>query len=295
LTKKKFSGKSAVVTGAGSGIGRAIAIHLADLGATVHANDIDDGAIQATAQKILEKGGQVVVDVGDMGCKNAVKDLFAKVADNHDALDILVAQAGTVSWPEYIHQPGELTESEWRKMLSESESLALGRYLLPDDFHFLQRVNLHGTYYCCQEAIPLMEKAGGGRIVTMSATGGGITAHPFAPHYAAAKGAVVGLTRSLGRKLYPRNIVVNCIVLGTIDAGIWNRVSEEYPDLWEREWEVDGAGDSRTVKPVGENRLPLPRLGRPSEVAALVEYLSGEESSYLVGQCINLAGGIIIP
>ena len=291
---KGLSGKKAVVTGGGSGIGRMVARRLASSGALVYLNDISATHAEKVAAEIEADGDQAVVVVGDMGSEEDIKRLFATVAREDGKLDILVTQAGTVSWPEFAHVPEDLDPKEWERLMAADQTLAFGCYLGAEDFHFMQQVNLHGTFYCCCEAIPLLRAAGGGRIVTMSSAGGGISSH-FAHPYGVAKGAVVGMTRALALQLLPDNIIVNCISQGTIDAGIWDRVREDDPAMWERDWTTEGEGDTRTIRPTPSNRLPVQRLGRPSEVAELVAFLVSDEASYLVGQNFNLSGGLLVP
>lgn len=294
MLTNELTGKTAVVTGAGAGIGRSIAHRLAVLGAQVYTNDIDNGRAETVAGEIESEGGKAFALAGDMGCEKDVARLFGHIAKAEGKLDILVTQAGIVSMPEYFHLPEELDAKTWSEMRGEDETLAFGCYLRPDDFDFMLKNNLHSTFYCCNAAIPLMRQAGGGHIITMAALGGGISSH-FSPPYGIAKGAVVGITRALARELIPDNIIVNCISQGFIDAGVWKQVEDEYPLLWERDWQVVGEGDTRIVRTKPSNRLPMQRLGQPNEVAALVAFLVSNEASYLVGQNFNLSGGVLIP
>lgn len=286
--------RTAVVTGAGAGIGRAIARRLAADGAQVFVNDIVGERACAVAGEIGEGGGTASAVPGDMTCRDDVRRLFGSVEETAGKLDILVTQAGIVSDPDLYGVPEALDAESWATLRKDDDTLALGAFVRPDDFDRMVRNNLHSTYYCCSAAVPLMRKAGGGRIVTMSAAGGGISSH-FSPPYGIAKGAVVGLTRALARRFLPEQIVVNCIAQGFIDAGVWTRFAEDYPELWERDWEVVEECGSRTVRTTLANRLPVQRLGRPEEVAGLVAFLVSDDAAYLVGQTINLSGGVLIP
>jgi 3-oxoacyl-[acyl-carrier protein] reductase len=286
--------KVAVVTGAGGDIGRAVACRLAARGDRVYVNDIDAARAERSVEQIRREGGDAVAVPGDMGVEADVVALFARVEREERRLDVLVTQAGVVADPTYFHKPDGLDEQTWQSLLAEDGTLAFGRYMRAADFDFILHHDLHSTLLCCHHAARLMRQGGGGFIVTMSAAGGGISSH-FSPPYAVAKGGVVGLTRALARTLLADNIVVNCIVQGFIDAGVWREVPDRYPEIWQRDWDLRIENGTRTVHARPGNTLPLRRLGRPEEVAALVAFLVSGEASYLVGQSINLSGGVLIP
>jgi NAD(P)-dependent dehydrogenase (short-subunit alcohol dehydrogenase family) len=289
-----LTGKIVLVTGAGAGIGRVIAIRLGSLGAHVYVNDIIGDTAAAVTEEINDAGGHATSVPGDMADRGAVGDVFHLIGREQGKLDVLVTQAGVVAMPDYFSDPEDLPAAEWNHMRAEDETLAFSQFMRPDDFDFILRNDLDSTYLCCEAAVPLMEAADGGRIIAMTAAGGGISSH-FSPAYGMAKGGVVGLTRALARQLLPRNIIVNCISQGFTDAGIWREVEDRFPELWERDWQVDEEGGKRVVKTTPSNRLPMQRLGRPEEIAGFVAFLISDDAAYFVGQTFNMSGGVLIP
>jgi NAD(P)-dependent dehydrogenase (short-subunit alcohol dehydrogenase family) len=257
-------------------------------------NDRDAGRARVVADEIVELGGQAYCAPGDMSRQKDVATLFGLIKKQQAKLDILVTQAGVFSTPDMLGCPVELDASAWLKMLNDDLTLAMARYLRLEDFNYALANNLHATFHCCDAAIPLMRKAGGGRIVTMTSAGGGISSH-FSPPYGMAKGGVVGLTRALARQLLPENIIVNCVAQGFTDAGVWTHVAETYPRIWERDWQVVESESGRTVYAKPANRLPLRQLGRPQELAAFVAFLVSGDGSYFVGQNFNWSGGVLVP
>lgn len=186
-----IDGKTAVVTGAGQGIGRAAALLLAVWGARILALDVDAGALDGVAREIREAGGaadSVAVDVCD---EPAVASCFAELAARHGHLDILVNVVGG-------GQPAKLAEirgADWDRMLA---------------------FNAKSCFLCCREAIPHLRD--GGRIVNVASLAGRTCSPLQGPHYSASKAAVLGLTRHLARELGPRGITVNAIAPGATET-----------------------------------------------------------------------------
>jgi len=187
------SGKRVVVTGAGRGLGREFALHLAGLGASVLAVDLRDELVRATAAAAQARSLEMATSVADVSSGRQTAELAEHARRALGGLDALVNNAAVV---EGLTRRGfeEIDEDEWDRVLT---------------------VNVKGTWLCARALVPLMREAGGGSIVNM-ASEVAFSGSPGLAHYVASKGAVVGLTRTLARELGPSQIRVNAIAPGFI-------------------------------------------------------------------------------
>ena len=185
--------KVVVVTGAGRGIGRAIAERFAEEGAVVAVNDVDAEAADETVGAITSSGGIATVALADVGDGDQVADMFDQVVARHDTVDVLVNNAGLVSPMLHFF---EADEAWWRRILD---------------------VNLTGHFLCSHRAARIMAKAGGGVIINMS-SGGATRAHRAFTAYDATKGGIEALTRAMALDLGPYGIRVNALMPGSIDT-----------------------------------------------------------------------------
>src|SRR4051794_601 len=194
----RIDGKTAVVTGSGNGIGRAIATALAAAGAQVVVSDVlaDDG--ERTVEEITEAGGSAAFVAADVAVADQAAELIATAVDRFGGLDILVNNAGIGGGQKRLHE------------------------VEPEDFDRVIGVNLRGTFLCTKYALPHFLASGDGRIVNIASTYGLIGA-PKAPAYCASKGAIVNLTRQLAVDYGPDGIRVNAICPGYIDTGLGRR------------------------------------------------------------------------
>jgi NAD(P)-dependent dehydrogenase (short-subunit alcohol dehydrogenase family) len=249
----RVSAKACVVTGAGSGIGKAIAERLALEGGTVVCVDINAAAVTATVQGILAVGGVAEAVAADVSNSSAVDGFIQRCVDLYGRIDILVNNAG-------INVPGIFHE-----VTNEAIDLTLN-------------VNLKGYMYGIRAAIPHMLRQQGGSIVNMSSVNG-LVAEPFLAVYAASKGAIVMLTKGIALDYAKQGIRCNCICPGWVDTPINYAHAEMMGGLAKIYASID------QFQPIG-------RPGEPSEIANLALFLASDEASFLTGSIIAADGGM---
>ena len=192
-TNGEFQGRVAIVTGAGQGMGRAVAQRLSTGGARLVINDVNPDAAERTAALIAETGGEAHSSPGDVTSSADVRRMVATAQDRYGGLHILVNNAGVLKPTAVV----DLEEEEW--------DLVVG-------------VNLKGTYLCSRAALPAMRKAGWGRIVNFSSTAGKNVSTVGGAHYTAAKAGILGFTRHLAKEEARHGITVNSVCPGLIDT-----------------------------------------------------------------------------
>lgn len=251
-----LSGKAAVVTGGGSGIGRAISTLFGVQGAHVFVLDLDPEAANETASAIRTAGGTADAAVCDVSNAAAVKETFDVVVGRARRLDILINNAGIAHVGNIEHTP-------------------------EDEFDRLYRVNVKGVYLCSQAAVPVMVRQGGGVILNMASIVSFIgVADRFA--YAMTKGAVLTMTKSVAIDYVKQNIRCNCICPARIHTPFVDGfVQKNYP------------GREAAVLQELSSYQPMGRMGTPEEVAYLALYLCSDEASFVTGQAYPLDGGVL--
>jgi NAD(P)-dependent dehydrogenase (short-subunit alcohol dehydrogenase family) len=243
-----FAGKVAVVTGGSRGIGRATALALAAAGAAVTVVYRARADRAAEVVRAVEAAGGVAAAVAaDVGSEVDVARLAEEVGRRHGRLDVLVNSAGSVS----VARTESLTLAGWREVLE---------------------VNLTGAFLVTRACLPLLRAAGGAAIVNVSSVAG-VRGGTIGPHYAAAKGGLIALTRYWARELQPDQIRVNCVAPSMTDT-----------DLAAAVW----PGEARQRM---ERLTPMGRYADPAEVAAAIVFLAGPGASYVTGECLNITGG----
>ena len=243
----------AVVTGAGSGIGRAIAERFAREGAAVHVVDLDKKAAAAAAKQIAESGGVATPHACDVSKQKSVEEFFRSLA-HHGAFHILVNNAG-------ISHVGKL----------ETTTEA--------DFDRIFQVNVKGIYNCMYAAIGHMKASGGGVILNMASIAGSAgLADRFA--YSMSKGAVIAMTYSVAKDYLPHKIRCNCISPARVHTPfVDDYLKKNYPGREEEMFRILSASQ------------PIGRMADPKEVAALALFLCSDEAAFITGTDYPLDGG----
>jgi NAD(P)-dependent dehydrogenase (short-subunit alcohol dehydrogenase family) len=251
----KLSGKVAVITGAGSGIGRAAADLFAREGAEVALVDLNAEAAKDATEQITAAGGRALAVGADVADAAQVDLAFRQISGEFGRIDVLYNNAGVNSAGSVV----DATDEDWDRCFA---------------------VNAKGTFLCSRAAGRLMVAAGGGSIVNQGSVAAVVGIANFAS-YCASKGAVVALTRSMSVDLAPRNVRVNVICPGTV-----------YTPLMEPMLRARGNGDLAAGLAMTTAKYPIGRLGTPEEIAAVALFLASDDSSFLTGSVITADGGM---
>ena len=248
----ELKNKIALVTGAKQGMGRADAIALAKQGAKVVVTDIDQTECQLVVDEIIKNGGEAIAFKMNVSNKTEIDQVFDETIKQFGRLDILVNNAGV-----YSPKPAlELSEDEWDKTIN---------------------INLKGQFLCAQRAANEMAKNKWGRIINIASIASGQVGVGIAGgvHYTATKGGIIGMSETMAVEWAPLGITVNVVGPGAIDTPMSrnSRMSKEVMDQF-----------------LAQN-VPLKRIGRPEEVAAVVVFLASEEASYITGATFFVDGG----
>ncbi|MEU7813537.1 acetoin reductase [Pseudonocardia sp. NPDC049154] len=250
----------ALVTGAGRGIGRAIALRLAKDGHAVAVNDVNKANAESVAGEIADAGGSSVALPFDVTSRDAVFEGVAATVAQLGGLDVMVNNAG-------IAQVKTLLE------------------LTPEDLRTVFDVNVFGVVYGIQAAAEHMKDHGGGKIIN-AASIAGHAGFDFLGHYSATKFAVRALTQAGAKELAPHKITVNSYCPGIVGTDMWDLIDEKMgPYL--------GNERGETLKQYTE-LITLKRVQTPEDVAGFVSYLAGPDSDYMTGQSVMIDGGIVM-
>jgi NAD(P)-dependent dehydrogenase (short-subunit alcohol dehydrogenase family) len=250
----RVDGKSVVLTGGASGIGRASARMLAAEGAAVVIGDVDEAAA-GVAEEIRGAGGRATFVPTDVRSWDDVQHLVGAAIEEHDRVDVIVNNVGVAIGG----SAGDMAEDDWNRVLD---------------------INLTGVWRGMRLAIPEMRKVGGGSIVNVSSVQSMVGFVGWAG-YAASKGGINALTQQAAVEYAPEGIRVNAIIPGTILTGMNEGILAEHPD-------PDGLMAQWTaMHPVG-------RIGQPEEVATAVVYLASDESSFVTGMLLRVDGGMVV-
>jgi 3-oxoacyl-[acyl-carrier protein] reductase len=251
-----FQDKVALVTGAGSGIGRATALRFAAEGAAVIAVDIDDSGVNETAQQIRETGGNVAVVVANIAERAGAQSAVHAALDNFRRLDILVNNAG-------------ITRDALNVRVKDGEVKTMS----DDQWDAVLNVNLKGSWLVAQAASVPMIQAKAGRIINTSSIAA--LGNIGQVNYAASKAGVIGLTKTLALELARFNITVNAVAPGAVET----RMTAAIPD----------ALRAQLIE-----RIPLKYMAKPEEIAGVHAFLAGDDARYITGQVIFVDGGLSV-
>lgn len=252
----EFKNKCAVVTGAGRGIGRAVALRLAQEGAGVALLELDPDTVTRAAREIAEAGGQAVALPTDVTDRDQVFAAAGKANEMFGGLDIWVNCAGYSRILPFL----DCTEEIWDRTLN---------------------INLKGTFFCCQAAVTYM-KDHGGSIINFSSQSGKKGTNNYAA-YCASKFGIRGLTQSVAVEFAPDGVRCNCICPGVVLTPMWDAQLSDYA----KKRHIS----DETVIPRFIRNTPLGRLCEYDDIANLVVFLASGSSSYMTGQSLNLTGG----
>lgn len=248
-----LSGKVALVTGAGSGIGNSIALRMAEAGATVIGCQRTEQTGRQLQQELQSRFGRGKFARCDISDEEAVKRLIGGIVDEFGRLDCLINNAGR-NW---VKPTIETTMAEWDEMLA---------------------VDLRGTFICCRYALEPMVKQRSGSIVNI-ATVHTAACIPGAAPYDAAKWGMIGLTKSLAIEFAPLGVRVNAVSPGLVNTQIWKDIQDAAPDLeaCHRYW---------------GSQIPIGRVGEPEEIADICVFLCTDMAAYIIGANIFVDGGM---
>lgn len=259
----ELQGKVAIVTGAGRGIGRAIAQRLAIEGAFVSVADLDLASVSALADEINLKGLKALAMKADVTSQKDIEAMISGTIERFGELNIFVSNAGIGAVARLL----DTDEQMWDRMMA---------------------VNAKGTFLTCKAAAMQMIKQGkGGRIIINASGAGKMAPGRGTPlgAYSASKHAVVGFTKQLGLELADYKVLVNCLCPGIVDTSLWDEIDRETAML---EGVPIGSVKARAVA-----GIPLGRIQTPEDVANIVVFLASDEASYITADAINCAGGLL--
>jgi 3-oxoacyl-[acyl-carrier protein] reductase len=273
----RLDGKVALVTGGASGIGRAVCLRFAGEGATVFCNDL----AAESAQKVIDECGQQkrgLAVKADVSKSRQVAAMFERIGKKYGRLDVLVNNAGigleSAKLRARFNKVLEKQQGELAATGKITTALQATQNLTDEDWGRMLGVHLTGTFYCTREALRLMEKQRGGKIVSIASICG-MTGCAGAPHYSAAKAGIMGFTRSVAREAIISGVNVNAIAPGYIDTPMTDAIDD-------------------AVRRMISMATPAGRFGSPQDVANVAVYLASEEANFVVGQVISPNGGYVI-
>jgi|TARA_B110000091_G_C13686982_1_gene420382 NAD(P)-dependent dehydrogenase (short-subunit alcohol dehydrogenase family) len=253
--------KTACITGAGNGIGRAISIAMGNEGYNIVCADINSDHANETLDIIKKNNGLGIVIKTDVTNFLDIKKMVSNTIESFGSIDVLVNNAGVTRTSGIM----DLTEEDW---------------------HWIHNVNAKGTFFCLQEtARQMIKQKNGGRIINMASVGGKGFVDVSNAIYAASKGAVISLTKTAAQELGKYEITVNAICPGITHTNILS-------DIIKKRSLEQNKTESEIIKHYVRD-IPLGRANEPEDIAAMVVFLSSEGAKNISGQSYNIDGGLI--
>jgi NAD(P)-dependent dehydrogenase (short-subunit alcohol dehydrogenase family) len=250
----------AIVTGAGQGIGRAIALRLAQDGMDIVIADIQQAPAEQVASEIRELGRRALPIVINLAQTQERTHMFAVTLETFGRLDVLVNNAGI----QRVALPLDVTEEHWDTMM---------------------QVNAKAVYFCCQLALQHMVAQQHGRIVNIASIAGKTASTPYHPIYNVSKAAVLAMTKTFALSYADKGVRVNAVCPGIIETPMQDVVDREFARVAHTQPEQ--------IRAERMGRIPMQRIGTPEDVADVVSFLVGPDSRYMTGQAINVTGGLV--
>jgi NAD(P)-dependent dehydrogenase (short-subunit alcohol dehydrogenase family) len=250
----------AIVTGAGQGIGRAIALRLARDGMHVVVSDIRADLAESVANEIRALGRQALPIKADVASASDRQHLFDTTLIEFKRVDALVNNAAI----QRIALPLDVTEEHWDAMMN---------------------VDAKAVYFCCQLALKHMLQQHGGRIVNVASMAGKAASTIYHPVYNVAKAAVIAMTKTFAYTVAAEGIRVNAVCPGIIATPMQDQVDNEIS-------RVTGKAPAE-IRAERVGRIPMGQIGDGDDVASVISFLVGPDSGYMTGQAINVTGGMI--
>jgi NAD(P)-dependent dehydrogenase (short-subunit alcohol dehydrogenase family) len=248
----EFKGKIAIVTGGGSGMGRATAYAFAARGAKVAVADVDPKGGEVTVNHIKKSGGEAIFIRTDVSKSEEVQALVKKTVQTYGRLDFAFNNAG-------VNKGIGVPTADYKE----------------EDWDFVQSINLKGVWLCMKYEIRQMLKQGGKAAIVNTASISGLSPHPADPAYVSSKFGCVGLTKTAALEYAKTGIRINCVCPGPIKTALFDRVEEAIP------------GASEAAK----NMIPMGRVGQPEEVAEAVLWLCSDAASFVTALAMSIDGG----
>ncbi|MDO8491680.1 MAG: 3-oxoacyl-ACP reductase family protein [Dehalococcoidia bacterium] len=252
LSSFALTDRVAIVTGAGQGIGRGIALGLAEAGADIVAAELEPSRAEQTAAEIRSRGRKALVVPADVRIASQVDNVVRRTLAEFGRIDVLVNNAGGLLG--IVGPLLETKEEDWDRGIT---------------------LNLKSVFLCCKAVGKVMAAQKKGVIINISSVAG-MGAYTPAPHYGVAKAGVINLTQTLAMELAPLGIRVNAIAPGTVATALVEELFRTRPELREKRLKS----------------IPMGRLGRPEDIAAAVVYLASDASDYVTGEVLAVKGGL---
>jgi meso-butanediol dehydrogenase / (S,S)-butanediol dehydrogenase / diacetyl reductase len=253
--------QTALVTGAGRGIGRAVALYFARAGANVCVADIDRNGAERVADEIRQLGRQAVAVGGDVGSDGGRRAMVAATERDLGPIDVLINNAGIMQ----VVGLYELTEADWDRMLN---------------------INAKAVFFLSQLVLPGMISRKKGAVISLASAAGKAASGVNYLHYNVAKAAVIAMTKTMSQEVAHQGVRVNCVCPGIIDTDMWAQIDRDQGQ------QRMGLGERELFNRRLES-VPMGRAGTVEDVAKVILFLASPLAGYMTGQSINITGGWI--